>query len=114
MADDAKSPAFRLLRGLSLGPSPTGIDITIPEVRESALEALCVLFKTGKASPFDVSKEGESLTEVLPFFRADEGIAYLLGMPDEELSGALEVISRITFWGVPSDVKSNFKRSVTE
>jgi hypothetical protein len=108
VVDDRTSPAFKLLREMSLGPM--GVDITVPEVRESALEALFFLFKTGRASPLDTSAAGETLIERLPFFRHEEGIAHLLSMEDENLSGALDVLSRLSAWSVPADMKSNFKR----
>jgi hypothetical protein len=109
LVDGVTSPAFQLLRQLSLGP--TGLNITASEVRESVLEELCELFKSGKASPFDVSAEGgETLIDVLPFFRTDESIPYLLSLPEGELTGSMDVISKMHGWGVPSDIKSNVKR----
>jgi len=108
VVDGATSPAFQLLKQLSLGP--TGLNITASEVRESVLEDLCQLFKSGKASPFDVSAGGETLIDVLPFFRIDESTPYLFSLPEGELTGSLDLISKMHDWGVPSDIKSNVKR----
>jgi len=108
LVDDRVAPAFVLLRSLTLGP--TGIDITIPEIRDKAMEGLYHLFRTGQASPFDIgADDGETLMEVLPFFRSDSGLLSVLKAPDDEISGPLEVISKLNAWGVPSNQGSDLR-----
>jgi len=108
LVDDRVAPAFKLLRSLTLGP--TGIDITIPEIRDKAMEGLCHLFRTGQASPFDIgADDGETLMEVLPFFRSDSGLLSVLKALDDEISGPLEVISKLNAWGVPSNQGSDVR-----